>query len=197
MRVAHRIRHQRDHRRPGRRNRYGTGRGLGDRACNGAGTEDFTTWFFLYDLLLTFPLCGGLIFWYSGNARRPKTVGVRSRSMALCCLCSSLLVGWTVYYLHSPRFYIQVSRDKDAPDTGEAPAWSNKLIALGPRATGPTIEEVGNGGSAVLPSVLKGLGPSAHGRLVVAIDKETDSWKRILLVDALRQAFGDFGRVHL
>lgn len=105
----------------------------------------------------------------------------------------------TYYVINHPDFYIQAIHYTDNKDPNTRTIYIKRIVAMGPRAIDPVIEQIKSGGTRSrgtwqFNNALKGLGSAAHQRLLKAADAETDNWKFMHLSDSLIEAFGDFSR---
>ena len=105
----------------------------------------------------------------------------------------------TLWWYCEPWFRIEaLAWDVDeGVNTSKA---SERLAALGPRAIGPILEQIGNRtpyskSAAALPGVLRRMGEPAHKELLAAIDRTSDYEKRSYYIFTLHIAFHDFSRL--
>jgi hypothetical protein len=170
------------------------------------GLHDLSYWVAMFDSLLPVAvlLCG-LVGTTMASPLRHKAVNSKQKMSAvifaaLLLIASCSLKAWLT--LCSPQFYLRAIYYSDNHDPHIRAIYVKKLAALGSRAVAPVVDEIRKNGTRSrgtwqLNVALKGLGQPAHHQLVAAIDKETDPWKRVHLIDSLQESFGDFSRVHL
>jgi hypothetical protein len=113
-----------------------------------------------------------------------------------------VLLGISLLMTRDPGFWIQATRLTDNHDPQTRAIYIDRLVALGPSAIDPVVEEVRKSGTrsrgtGQYIAALKRLGPQAQARLRSAIETEDDNRRRVKLIDALQESYSDFSCVDL
>jgi hypothetical protein len=112
---------------------------------------------------------------------------------------------WFWYFRLQPWYYLfMLELEVDSPSNPGASRSDriDDVVSLGERALPQTIDRIAehsmfSKSAVMLPFVLKEIGESGHKALVEAIDQESNHARKVHLVEALVDAYGDFSRVNV